>query len=595
MSLFSNSDRKKFFLVGLSQVFLSVFDLLGILLIGMIGSITIYGIQSKQVGTRTGRVLEFLNLENLIFQKQVAILGLVAAFILILKTLLSVFITRKTLFFISRKAAYMSYNLAKNLFSKPLSDINKYSNQEIIYSLTSGIDSMMTRVIGSFTTMFADISLLVVLFTGLAIVNLSTSLSILLVFGLVGFLLDYVMKKQAYNLGLSEAMFSVKTNEKVLEILNTYRESIVRNRRQSYIDEIGRIRFGLAEVVAKRSFMPNFSKYVMETALIIGAILVTAIQFILNDATHAVTYLALFLASSARIAPAVLRIQQSANLIKTGIGNVENTLKVIQDVISGEKQQLNNLLPDFKYEGFISKVEMNNIEFSYPKNNKFSIAKFNLVINPGNHLAFTGPSGSGKTTLVDLILGIIAPSSGEVRISNKDPLETFREWPGAVAYVPQDILITNGSIWENVAIGFDFNSSHEQFIWDALKLAHLDDHIRNLPEGLFTQIGERGHKLSGGQRQRLGIARAFFTKPKLLILDEATSALDGETEFDISEAIKSLKGKTTVVLIAHRLSSVLNADQVIFIDKGEIKAIGTFDEVRKAAPSFDKQAKLMGL
>ena len=153
---------------------------------------------------------------------------------------------------------------------------------------------------------------------------------------------------------------------------------------------------------------------------------------------------------------------------------------------------------------------MNNIEFSYPKNNKFSIAKFNLVINPGNHLAFTGPSGSGKTTLVDLILGIIAPSSGEVHISNKDPLETFREWPGAVAYVPQDILITNGSIWENVAIGFDFDSSHEQFIWDALKLAHLDDHIRNLPEGLFTQIGERGHKLSGGQRQRLGIARAFL-------------------------------------------------------------------------------------
>jgi ABC-type multidrug transport system fused ATPase/permease subunit len=174
-------------------------------------------------------------------------------------------------------------------------------------------------------------------------------------------------------------------------------------------------------------------------------------------------------------------------------------------------------------------------------------------------------------------------------------LSAFLRWPGATAYVPQDIVITEGTVWQNVTLGFDFDPTHEPYIWEALKLSHLDEYVKNLPEGLLTKVGERGHKLSGGQRQRLGIARALFTKPKLLVLDEATSALDGETEADIAQAIKSLKGSTTVLLIAHRLSSVRNADAVIFMENGKILASGTFEAVRKIAPNFDKQANLMGL
>ena len=171
----------------------------------------------------------------------------------------------------------------------------------------------------------------------------------------------------------------------------------------------------------------------------------------------------------------------------------------------------------------------------------------------------------------------------------------FQKWPGATAYVPQDTVIVNGNIWENIALGFDYNSEHEKYVRETLKLSNLEDYVQSLPEGLFTKVGDRGHKLSGGQRQRLGIARALFTKPKLLVLDEATSSLDAQTESDITEAIKSLKGKTTIIMIAHRLSSVRNADQVIFINNGMIESIGTFEEVRKKVPNFDKQANLMGL
>ena len=210
-------------------------------------------------------------------------------------------------------------------------------------------------------------------------------------------------------------------------------------------------------------------------------------------------------------------------------------------------------------------------------------------------VAITGSSGAGKTTLVDLLLGVHTPTSGDIYIAGVSPLDAFQKWPGATAYVPQETVIINGNIWENIVLGFDYDPEHEKYIREALKLSNLEEYVQSLPEGLFTKVGDRGHKLSGGQRQRLGIARALFTKPKLLVLDEATSSLDAQTESDITEAIKSLKGKTTIIMIAHRLSSVRNADQVIFMNNGKIESIGTFEEVRKEVSNFDKQANLMGL
>jgi ABC-type multidrug transport system fused ATPase/permease subunit len=238
---------------------------------------------------------------------------------------------------------------------------------------------------------------------------------------------------------------------------------------------------------------------------------------------------------------------------------------------------------------------VNQLCFKYNLDSKFNLENLNLDIGAGKLVAITGSSGAGKTTLVDLLLGVHIPTSGDIYISGLSPLDAFQKWPGATAYVPQDTVIINGNIWENIALGFDYNPEHEKNVNEALKLSNLEDYVQSLPEGLFTKVGDRGHKLSGGQRQRLGIARALFTKPKLLVLDEATSSLDAQTESDITEAIKSLKGKTTIIMIAHRLSSVRNADQVIFMNNGIIESVGTFEEVRKEVPNFDKQANLMGL
>jgi ABC-type multidrug transport system fused ATPase/permease subunit len=175
------------------------------------------------------------------------------------------------------------------------------------------------------------------------------------------------------------------------------------------------------------------------------------------------------------------------------------------------------------------------------------------------------------------------------------PLAAISRWPGAVSYVPQDVVICAGTIRENVAMGYPLESATDELVMSALKVSHLDTFVASLPDGVDTQVGERGTKLSGGQRQRLGIARAMFTRPHLLVLDEATSSLDGETEASISEAIHTLRGSTTVVMIAHRLSTVRDADIVVYLTDGAVVATGTFEKVRNAVPNFDHQAKLMGL
>jgi ABC-type multidrug transport system fused ATPase/permease subunit len=197
--------------------------------------------------------------------------------------------------------------------------------------------------------------------------------------------------------------------------------------------------------------------------------------------------------------------------------------------------------------------------------------------------------------LIDLVLGVLQPTSGRVTVSNLAPLDAIKLFPGAIAYVPQDVLVANGSIRENVALGYPLSAATDELVNEAIRIASLTDYVSSLSEGLDTNLGERGAKISGGQRQRIGIARALFTKPKLLVLDEATSALDGGTEENISSDIQKLKGSTTVVLIAHRLSTVRDADLVLYMDKGEIVARGTFEQVRNAVPDFDRQAKLMGL
>lgn len=595
LSVYSKRDREKLFLVALSQVFLAILDLVGVALLGVIGALSVYGIQSKSPGSRVNQVLELINLDQMNFQKQVAVLGAIAVLVLTFKTAVSIYLVKKTLLFVSIRGALISSNLIKDLFSKSIIDVNKYTNQSIIYSATAGIENLTTRVIGSSITIFSDVILLVVLFLGLLFVNVSISLSIFIVFVMVGLGLNKYMKNSSYKLGTAEAKLGVLSNEKILEGLNSYREITVKNQRGYYVNLISDHRMKLANVIAKKNFMPNLSKYVFEVALIVGSFVIAGIQFTLYNSSQAIASLAIFLAASTRIAPAILRIQQGYIHLKLGLGTVEQTMEMINFARSGHHDKLDMSNINIEYENFVPEINITNLSFSYPGNSSFSISNLNLSVKAGTQLAITGSSGAGKTTLVDLILGVYPNNSDAIRISGLSPLSAFSKWPGAVAYVPQNISIMNGTVRENVSQGYSSVIAKDDQVWKALEIAHLDLFIKKLPNGLDTQVGEYGNQLSGGQRQRLGIARALFTSPKLLILDEATSALDGETEAYISQTIKELKGKCTVILIAHRMSSVINADKVVFLENGKITAEGTFDEVKQKSQTFENQVNLMNI
>jgi len=206
-----------------------------------------------------------------------------------------------------------------------------------------------------------------------------------------------------------------------------------------------------------------------------------------------------------------------------------------------------------------------------------------------------GSTGAGKSTLADVIIGVLEPDSGSVTISGASPREAISRWSGAIAYVPQSVALVVGSVRENVALGLPADAIDDDMVWEALQRAHLADFLRNSREGLDTYIGERGMRLSGGQRQRLGIARALYTRPRLLVLDEATSALDAETEGAIVRTLDELEGEVSTITVAHRLATVRRADQLLYLEDGRIIAHGTFDEVRGQVKDFDRQASLLGL
>jgi len=427
------------------------------------------------------------------------------------------------------------------------------------------------------------------------LVDPTIAITSILFFGSLGFILYRTMNVKAHKMGYLLSELSIASNEKIIEVLDSYRESVVRNRREYYAREIGKLNMKLADVLAEMKFMPNVSKYVIESGIVLGAVIIAGAQFALQDARHAVATLSVFLASGTRIAPAIMRVQQSLVQMKSGLGSAMPTLVLIESLKDiPTSDEVGDFL-DIVHDGFNANVELRDITLTYPNKKNSALKGVTLNVYKGESLAIVGASGAGKTSLVDVLLGVLPPNSGEILISGKEPLDAVATWPGSISYVPQDVTISNGTFRENIALGYPIEVATDDLVWGALEIAQLADFVRNLPQGLDSPVGERGTKISGGQRQRLGIARAMFTQPKLLVLDEATSSLDGQTEADLSGAIQALKGSVTVVMIAHRLSTVRNADKVIYMDGGKLVSQGSFEEVRSEVPDFDKQAKLMGL
>ena len=591
----NRADKRKIRAIVIIQIFLSILDLIGVALIGLLGALSVSGIQSGKPQGRIQEVLASAGMENLTFQTQAAILGIAATLALVSRTVLSVYFSKRTLYFLSRRCAEISSRLISNLLRQSLISIQTRSPQETLFAVTSGVTAIVMGIISTLVILVSDFALLIVLSVGLFVVDPIMAIGTVITFSVVGYVLYRILHVRAASLGRIDSELNIESNNKILEVLGSYREAVVGNRRDYYSDIIGKLRYGVVETQAELTFMPSISKYIIESVVIFGALAISAVQFITKDAISAVATLTVFMAAGTRIAPALLRIQQGAIKIKQNVWSAETALSLIPKSDQVELNIVGSQILDLSHHGFNGSIKVRNVNFTYPGQDKKAISNLDLELNAGEVAAFVGPSGAGKTTAIDIMLGIIEPDSGEIEISGHSPMEAIQKWPGAVSYVPQDALITLGTLRSNVSLGYPVEAAADSSVIDALEIASLTEFVRTLPNGIDTVIGERGANISGGQRQRLGIARAVFTRPSLLVLDEATSALDGETESRISAAIQSLRGSTTIVLIAHRLTTVRQADVVFYMEDGFIRARGTFEEVRELVPEFDRQAGLTGM
>ena len=593
--LLEKKDRLKLFLVLIINTFLAFLDLFGVALIGVTSAILIRGLQGLTTGDQVSRFLEILNLDGLPQRNLLILLGGTAIFFFIIKTILSVYFLRRTLRYMSIRNAQISSSLVSKMLNRPVEKIFSKSIQHQIYNVTSGVERLVGGAVTNLVVIASDLVLLLVILIGLMLVDPVTSISTFIVFTGIGFLLYFLLHKRVAILNSKFTYESIYFSQKVSEGINSFRDLFIKGGREFYVNEIRKTKMKLAGYDAEIKFLPNISKYTIEISVILGIAVVAGIQFYLFDSNRAIAVISVFLAASTRIAPAIIRLQQNVITVKASLSGAKPTFELIDELNGVKELEKTETLITTNHKDFSPKVNLQNLKFTYSDAINDTIQDISLEISEGKFIAFVGPSGGGKSTLVDLVLGLLAPSSGSITISGLAPVDAIKKWPGSIGYVPQDVFIENSTVKENICLGFNPTTVSDDLVWQALQLADLSDFVKGLDGQLSYRISDAGKNLSGGQRQRLGIARAILTKPKIVIFDEATSALDAETENRVSESILKLTGECTVIFIAHRLSVVRSADMIYYIDKGKIVNQGTFEELRKLNADFNNQANFMGI
>ena len=417
-------------------------------------------------------------------------------------------------------------------------------------------------------------------------------------FGLVSYGLQHVLRKKNREQGVIVVEATRGAANATIDAVDGFREIRMHNVTDRYLYRYQTKRMDAVNASMRSTFLQDFPKYSLEIIFIIGIAGLLAFMSITSGAQSA-PYLLLFCGACIRILPSYVRMVASLGNVRAGEKASNELLREISELDEqGRKLQMPPAPVAPTNPEYINKtiapvrIQLENLTFSYPDSDSPVLKNINLDIPMGTSVAFVGGSGSGKTTLIDLILGLFAPSSGRVLRNGEPVQDDLPGWFQSIGYVPQDVFIADSTVLEAVAFGLEPHEIDEERVRYCLEIAELTEVVESLDEGIMTMIGHNAVRLSGGQRQRLGIARALYRNPSVLIMDEATSALDNETEHKITKAIEKISKDITVIIVAHRLSTVRHVDQLVYLSHGEIVSCGTFTEVQQQNEEFANLVRL---
>lgn len=431
------------------------------------------------------------------------------------------------------------------------------NNAEIAKSIISG-------GLDPFLTLLTDGLVAIGLFVMLLVVEPIGTLSTILVFGVSAGIFQMTTRKKIAEWGRLRKKHLALVLQHLQQGLGGAKEVKLLGREQKFLDDHEEHLVASMEITRKFSLMQMLPRLWLEV-IAIGSLaaLVGVMTATSDDVTKILPVLGLFAATAFRVIPSIGRIIASIQAITFAAPQIRAVHKDLSLAIPDATDVDESLM-------FGQSIEFRNVSFAYESGTRRSLSEVSLRIECGESVGIVGPSGAGKSTLIDLLLGLLSPSSGEILIDGVPMSSNVRGWQRLIGYVPQSIYLTDDSLLKNVAFGLHPRDIDQVAVQRAIESAQLSDFVNSLPDGLNTVVGERGVRLSGGQRQRIGIARALYNDPKVLVLDEATSALDTETEGGVMESVRKLQGERTVIIVAHRMTTVAHCSRIFTIEDSRL-------------------------
>lgn len=443
----------------------------------------------------------------------------------------------------------------------------------VIKNDTTGTFNVLTTVMNFFTEGIVAVALVAAIIVVDPMMAGMVALLLLIVMIIIYTIVKPTLKKAGYAFQYNNAL----ANTWILQSIAGVKEMKVANKKEFFIKQYSSAATKAVEAEKKYTVLGNAPRLIIEAVTISGMLaFIGAMVYNGREISTLLPQISAFALAAVRLLPSANRMSLALNSMAYQEPQLDQTilnLRVSEEYEEEDNKRVSQCKDDSMPVSLEKECGLYGVNFAYPNTDKLILENATMVIPVGKSIGIIGPSGAGKTTAVDVLLGLLQPQTGEVNADGIDINQNYSSWLKHLSYIPQMIYMLDDTIRANVAFGYDSEEIDEEQVWKALEEAQMADFVRSLPEGLDTPIGERGVRVSGGQRQRIGIARALYSDPEMLIFDEATSALDNETEGAIMEAVNNLHGKKTIVIIAHRLTTIRECDIVYKVENGKITEV----------------------